>query len=209
MKRLTDSVRRQITGVVLAGGRGSRFAGKDKGLIDMLGRPLIEHVLATLTPQVGRVMINANRNTDVYGRQGCQIVPDRHEGYQGPLAGMASGLHFAASEYVVFVPCDSPLIGDDLVARLYDACVDSGSQVAIPDDGNRTHPVFALIDRSLAGSLEKFLADGERKIDRWMSRHRMITVDFSDAPERFSNINTEADLAAAERVLMSDADTGS
>jgi molybdopterin-guanine dinucleotide biosynthesis protein A len=192
---ITDqSARDQITGLVLAGGQGARLGGQDKGLVKLSGRPMIEHVLARLAPQVGRVLVNANRNMESYTGYGYEVISDSHTGFQGPLAGMASGLQHATSKYLLCVPCDSPLLLTNLADRLLGACSQNAAKIAIPHDGNRTHPVFALIDCSLRESLEEYLAGGDRKIDRWMSQHPMVTVDFSDAVESFSNINTEDDL---------------
>ncbi|MGI9265552.1 MAG: molybdenum cofactor guanylyltransferase MobA [Gammaproteobacteria bacterium] len=201
MSRTDLSSKDQITGLVLAGGQGSRLGGQDKGLIELNGRPMIEHVLSRLSPQVGKVFINANRNMESYGGYGCEVISDSHTGFQGPLAGMASGLQHSTSKYLLCVPCDSPLLLANLADRLLEACSQQTARIAIPHDGNRTHPVFALIDCSLRGSLGDYLAGGDRKIDRWMSQHQMITVDFSDAPECFSNVNTEDDLERARRTL--------
>jgi molybdopterin-guanine dinucleotide biosynthesis protein A len=192
---------KHITGMVLAGGQGSRLNRRDKGLVELLGRPMIEHVLAALEPQVGSVLINANRNTERYACYGFEVIPDHHSGYQGPLAGIASGLQHARSDYLLCVPCDSPLLATDLGDRLQRACIQSDAQIAIPDDGRKTHPVFALIDCSLRDSLENYLLAGDRKIIHWMSGHRMVTVDFSDTAESFLNINTESDLAATEQLM--------
>ena len=201
MMAIDNNARDKITGLVLAGGQGSRFGGQDKGLIELHGRPMIEHVLSKLVPQVGKVLINANRNVESYAGYGYEVVSDAHAGYQGPLAGIASGLQAATSEYLLCVPCDSPLLLPDLAERLYTACTRRAAQIAIPHDGQRAHPVFALIECALRDSLEDFLAGGERKIIRWMSDHQMITVDFSDAASSFSNINTEDDLDSATRIL--------
>ena len=189
-----QGARDQITGLVLAGGQGARLGGQDKGLVKLRGRPMIEHVLARLAPQVGKVLVNANRNMESYTGYGYEVISDSHTGFQGPLAGMASGLQHTTSKYLLCVPCDSPLLLTNLADRLLGACSQNAAKIAIPHDGNRTHPVFALIDCSLRESLEEYLAGGDRKIDRWMSQHQMVTVDFSDAVESFSNINTEDDL---------------
>ena len=198
---MKNNDRKKVTGLVLAGGQGSRFGGQDKGLIELRGRPLIEHVLSRLAPQVGRVLINANRNIESYAGYGYEVISDTHAGYQGPLAGIASGLHAATSEYLLCVPCDSPLLLTNLAERLYASCTQRGARIAIADDGQRMHPVFALIECALQDSLEDFLAGGERKIIRWMSGHQMITVDFSDAADSFSNINTEDDLDSATLMM--------
>jgi molybdopterin-guanine dinucleotide biosynthesis protein A len=188
-----------VTGVILAGGRGTRMGGADKGLVPLAGRPMVERVLDALRPQVDRVLINANRHLDAYGKFGCPVIPDAIEDYPGPLAGMAAGLAAADTERMLFVPCDTPLLPPDLCRRMLAAARAREAEIAIASDGRRSHPVFALIDRALAASLEAFLAGDERKILRWMNRHRLIEVDFSDCPQRFVNVNTAEELAALEQ----------
>ena len=190
-----------ITGVVLAGGRGSRMGGEDKGWVMLNGRPMIEHVIARLQPQVGALFISANRNQERYAALGHRVVPDLLADYQGPLAGMASAMQSASTPYVVTVPCDSPLFGADLVARLAQALVGGDADIAVAHDGARPHPVFLLLKRSLLPSLLAFLDAGERKIDRWFARHRVATADFSDRPEAFININDPDEHRALEARL--------
>jgi molybdopterin-guanine dinucleotide biosynthesis protein A len=189
------SARDQITGLILAGGRGSRLGGQDKGLLTLDGQPMTARVLEILAPQVRRVVINANRNIDAYAAFGCEVVPDMAGGYPGPLAGMAAGLAVVATPWMLSVPCDSPLLPTDLAARLYRASLAQGAEIAIPHDGDRAHPVFALLRLDLRTSLEAFMAGDERKILRWMGRHRLIEVDFSDCPAAFVNVNTADELA--------------
>jgi molybdopterin-guanine dinucleotide biosynthesis protein A len=186
----------QVTGLILAGGQGRRMGGVDKGLVDFGGESLTARVLARLRPQVGTVLINANRHADRYAALGCPVIPDALGDYPGPLAGMAAGLAAAQTEWLLTVPCDSPLLPADLCARLLTSAVAEDAEIAIATDGTRAHPVFALLRRSLAGSLEAFLAGDERKILRWMGRHRLLEVSFADCPERFVNVNTPAELAA-------------
>ena len=183
-----------ITGVVLAGGRATRWDGRDKGLIQVSGRPMISHVLDALAPQVERVIISANRNLDGYRAFGLPVVTDASRDFLGPLAGIASGLAAARTEWVAIVPCDSPLLAADCVDRLAVACEDDGStEIAVAHDGERIQPVFALIRRDLLGALDAFLESGERKIDRWYGQQQMQLVDFSDNPDNFLNINRPED----------------
>lgn len=191
----------EITGLILAGGQARRMGGVDKGLVPVAGRPMIAHVLAALRPQVGTVLINANRHRAEYEAFGCPLVPDRHEGFLGPLAGLAAGLDAARSEYVVTVPCDSPLVGADLVARLARALLENRADIAFAHDGGRAHPVFALVRRRLRDDLESFLAEGGRKIDVWFARHRAVAADFSDCPDTFLNVNRPEERAALEARL--------
>lgn len=183
-----------ITGVVLAGGRATRWDGRDKGLIEVSGRPMISHVLDALAPQVEQVIISANRNLGEYRAFGLPVVTDASRDFLGPLAGIASGLAAARTEWVAIVPCDSPLLAADCVGRLALACKDDRStEIAVAHDGERIQPVFALIRRDLLEALDAFLESGERKIDRWYGQQQMQLVDFSDTPDNFLNINRPED----------------
>jgi molybdenum cofactor guanylyltransferase len=190
-----------VTGIVLAGGRATRMGGTDKGLIELGGRPMIAHVLSALTPQVDQVLINANRNQERYAAFGWPVVPDENTGFIGPLAGLAVGLKMAETPLVVTVPCDSPLLASDLVARLYAASEREDAEIAVPFDGERLQPVFALVKRGLLGSLMAYLDDGGRKIDRWFEVHRVARVDFSDRAETFANVNDPGQQATLESKL--------
>jgi molybdopterin-guanine dinucleotide biosynthesis protein A len=195
------NIREQVTGVILAGGRATRMGGTDKGLVAVNGRPMIAWVIDALRPQVADVLINANRNHDVYGEFGSRVVDDGDSDFRGPLAGMASGMRAARTPWVAVVPCDSPLIHGDLVARLHEAAVASGSRIAAAHDGERLQPVFALLARDLLDDLAGYLDDGERKIDRWYARHGFERVDCSDVAESFANINAPDDKRALEAAL--------
>jgi molybdenum cofactor guanylyltransferase len=190
-----------ITGVVLAGGRGSRMGGEDKGLVALNGRAMVEHVIARLRPQVGQLLISANRNHARYAAFGYSVVPDLLADYQGPLAGMAAALQAATTPYVVTVPCDSPLMATDVVDRLAQALVREDAEVSVAHDGSRTHPVFLMVKRALLPSLLEFLDAGERKIDRWFARHRVALADFRDCPESFVNVNDPGEHRSLEAQL--------
>lgn len=193
--------RQNTTGVILAGGRGSRMGGEDKGWITLAQRSMVEHVIARLRPQVGDLLISANRNLERYAALGYRVVSDALSGYQGPLAGIAAALPAAQTPFVVTAPCDSPLLGSDLVARLARALIEENADIAVAHDGERAHPVFLLLKRVLDASLLEFLDAGERKIDRWFSRHRVVHADFSDCPEAFLNVNDPAEHRAVEARL--------
>ncbi|NCF25395.1 MAG: molybdenum cofactor guanylyltransferase [Gammaproteobacteria bacterium] len=195
------AVRDQVTGVILAGGRATRMGGVDKGLVPISGRPMIAWVIDALRPQVADVLINANRSVDRYREFGCEVVDDGDSDFRGPLAGMVSGMRAARTPYIAVVPCDSPLIGAELVQRLYGAVSASGSLVAAAHDGERLQPVFALLSCELLGDLAGYLDDGERKIDRWYARHGYESVDFSDMSGWFANINAPEDKRALEEAL--------
>lgn len=193
--------REAVTGVILAGGRGARMGGVDKGLVEVAGRPMVEHVLAAVERQTGAVTINANRSTERYARYGHPVIADRMDGFQGPLAGMASALAAAATEFVLVVPCDSPLVDASLGPRLHAALVERGADVAVAHDGERMHPVFVLLRRAARAGLDDFLARGERRIDRWFAEEKTAVVDFSDLPEMFLNVNREEDRSRLETRL--------
>ena len=170
--------RDEITGLILAGGRGARMGGVDKGLQNHLGTPLALHALLRLAPQVGEIMINANRNLGAYESMGVPVWPDTLPDYAGPLAGFLTGLERCETPYLVTVPCDSPRFPLDLVERLADgARVAAGRDRARRDARGRrrrrSHPVFCLMKTSLMESLVRFTHGGQRKIDRWTAQHRV------------------------------------
>jgi len=187
-------VKKSITAVILAGGRGSRLLGADKGLVTFKGMPLVEHVLAAISPQVNNVMINANRNVEVYQRYGYPVIEDGIADYQGPLAGFACALENAQTDYVATLPCDSPFISPNYIQRLVDALNHHKTDVAVAFDGQRLQPVHALLSVTLLNSLIEFINSGERKTFKWYDQLKIAKADFSDEPEIFNNINTQAQL---------------
>ena len=188
---------RDITGLVLAGGRGSRMGGVDKGLQNHQGIPLALHAMLRLQPQVGELMGNANRNLGAYEAFGAPVWPDAVGDFAGPLAGLLVGLERCETPWLVSVPCDTPNFPTDLVGRVAAALAADGAEIAMAatrEDGElRTQPVFCLLQASLLESLSSFLQSGERKIDRWTARHRLSVVEFDDAAA-FFNANTLAEL---------------
>jgi molybdopterin-guanine dinucleotide biosynthesis protein A len=207
-----------ITGLVLAGGRGSRMGGVDKGLQNHRGLPLALHALLRLQPQVGATMLNANRNLGAYEAMGVPVWPDDHADFAGPLAGMLVGLAHCETPWLVTVPCDTPNFPADLVERLAAAAHTEGADIAMAatrESAQETHahananaaanadvpghpvvqvqPVFCLLSASLLESLSDFLTSGQRKIDRWTAQHRMTTVVFDDTAA-FHNANTLEEL---------------
>lgn len=193
-----------ITGVILAGGQGSRMGGVDKGLVEVGGRPLVAHVLAALSPQVDRILISANRNLATYRALGHPVVTDADAGFQGPLAGMAAALMNVETEYAVFVPCDGPRLPPTLVARLFTALREADAEVAVPHDGERLQPAHGLLRAALRERLGMDVADGERRIARWFRGRNTVEVDFSDAPEAFLNVNTPEERDRLERELAAE-----
>jgi molybdopterin-guanine dinucleotide biosynthesis protein A len=200
--------REDITGVVLAGGRGSRMGGVDKGLQPFRGEPLALTTVRRLAPQVERVMINANRNIADYEAFGVPVWPDGLADYAGPLAGMLAALDHCTTPWLVTVPCDTPLFPMDLVARLASAAQAQDAEIAMAaarEDANgpvRTQPVFCLLRTKLHASLAQFTHTGGRKIDAWTAQHRTVVVPFdapADDPRAFVNANTLAELQRLEQ----------
>jgi molybdenum cofactor guanylyltransferase len=182
-----------ITAVILAGGQGRRMGGLDKGLIEFNGVPLVSILIDRLLRQSVAILINANRNHERYQSLGYPVVSDQLEDYQGPLAGFASAMNAVSSDYILTLPCDSPLLVGDYVARFIAAHAQSLAPVVVAHDGERLQPVHALVSRDLLPSLQQFLRSDDRKIDRWYALHDFAKADFSDCAEMFRNINTPAD----------------
>jgi len=189
-----------VTGLILAGGKGSRMGGVDKGLQAFRGRRLVDHVYERLAPQVGGVLINANQNHDDYRSFGVRVVSDAIAGFAGPLAGFHAGLSVSKRPFLASVPCDSPFLPEDLVERLYKRIDETGAELAVARTGDQPHPVFSLMRRSVLHHLAGFLKDGGRKIDAWYATLNVVEVAFDDEAGAFSNINTREELDTWERV---------
>ncbi len=199
-----------VTGVVLAGGRGSRMGGVDKGLQNFNGMPLALHTLMRLQmqgPLIGQTMINANRNLSAYESFGVPVWPDGLADYAGPLAGFLTALERCETPWLLTVPCDTPLFPLDLAQRMAQALVREDAEIAMAaareEDGQlRAQPVFCLLGADLLESLVRFTHDGGRKIDQWTALHRTVLVPF-DAPgddaKAFFNANTLAELHSLEQ----------
>lgn len=192
--------RKDITGLVLAGGRGSRMGGVDKGLQPLDGLPMAAHALQRLAPQVGTMALNANRHVEAYARLGVPVWPDATGDYAGPLAGMLAGLTQCRTPWLVTVPCDTPRFPWDTVARLAQAIERASHPAAVAMAATRgangsvqPQPVFCLLHTGLRDSLAAFLAQGQRKIDRWTAHHGAVLEVFEDG-SAFFNINTPQDL---------------
>ncbi|MBO9647074.1 MAG: molybdenum cofactor guanylyltransferase MobA [Variovorax sp.] len=202
----------EITGLVLAGGRGTRMGGVDKGLQNFNGTALAMHAVMRLGMQVGEIMINANRNLSAYESFGVPVWPDGLADFAGPLAGFLVGLEHCETPYLLTVPCDTPLFPLDLASRLCEALVANDAEIAMvsapepsEDPGGRpaprAQPVFCLLSATLLESLVQFTQAGGRKIDKWTAQHRTVLVPFDrpgDAPDAFYNANTLAELHALE-----------
>ena len=195
-----------ITGVILSGGEGRRMGGVDKGLQNHLGTPLVQHALQRLSPQVGSVLINANRNLDRYAVFGAPVWPDAATDRLGPLAGLLAGLAHCNTPYLVTVPCDAPNFPVDVVARLAAELVAQQAHLAIAAtrsahaaDGIQLQPVFCLVKASVRPHLVDFVATGQRQITRWAALQRCTTVVFDDEAA-FANVNTLQELDQLQMV---------
>jgi len=201
-----------VTGLILAGGRGTRMGGTDKGLQNFRGLPLALHTLMRLQMQQGQpmaeVMINANRNLSAYEAFGTAVWPDTLDGFAGPLAGFMTGLERCETPLLLTVPCDTPLFPLDLVQRMHQALrreqADLAMAAACEEDGQlRAQPVFCLMRVELLESLVAFTHQGGRKIDAWTALHRTVLVPFNepnDSAQAFLNANTAAQLQSLENV---------
>jgi len=195
--------RTEITGLILAGGRAQRMGGIDKGLIPFHHRPLIESAIHRLKPQVGSIMINANRNLEQYATYGYPIVSDADSSFSGPLAGFAAGLKACPTKYLVTAPCDSPLLPTNLVQLLSTKLAEGSFDLVYAsskDNAGKTwaQPVFCLMHISLLKSLEEFISLGDLKIDRWFKELNSSTVVF-DSESAFANVNTPEELLTLEK----------
>ena len=188
-----------ITGLILAGGRGQRLGGVDKGLQPWRGRPLVDHAIAWLAPQVGAILISANRHAADYASRAARVLADASDDFPGPLAGVLAGLRAAATPWLAVVPCDSPSLPLDLVERLAQGLGDGRGAVVQRDlgaAGVRLEPVCCLLSTALADDLAAYLADGGRKVEGWLSRHATpVRFDRPGDAAAFVNINTPDDLA--------------
>ena len=188
--------REQITGAILAGGRGRRLAGVDKGLTPFRGRPLIRHVIDIIQPQVDSLILSANRHGAQYAALGFPVVADHETGFAGPLAGIARVLEHVVTPYLLVVPCDMPFLPPHLAARLAQALTVSDAQAVLARGAGRVQPLCVLLERGVEGNLRNFRESGEAKVALWLRGLRHVVVDFPERPAAFHNINTPADLLA-------------
>ena len=177
------------------------MGGVDKGLIQLQKKPLIQHVISRLQPQADEILINANREIAQYEAFGFKVLQDENQDFSGPLAGMLLGLKHAKHDLVLSVPCDSPLLPADLVARLYSGMAESRMDIAVASSDGNAHPVFCLMKKSVLPSLIAFLDAGERKVSTWQKSQKYVEVDFTDCADAFVNLNTLDELKALEQKL--------
>ncbi len=201
MTTANDIAASDVTAVILAGGRAQRFGGIDKALLPLAGRPLLQHILTTLRPQVGAVLLNSNRAAADYDLFALPVIADTVAQQPGPLAGLISGLQSAATEWVLTVPCDTPCLPADLVARMIAALRQQDAEVCTVSDGDRLHAAFMLANRRLLPALQEYLAGGGRRVQEWLRSRHLALADYADRPQAFCNINTPEELQAMEQRL--------
>ena len=194
-----------IVGVILAGGSARRMGGGDKCLLPVGGRPILARIAGRLAPQCGRLLLNANGDARRFADFGLEVVPDTAPGSAGPLAGLLAAFDRVAAAYpqasdIVTVPGDTPFIPADLVARLREARAGGGARIACAASGGRTHPTAALWPVAIREPLRLAFAEGERRIGRFAAAQGLVEVEWPSPPDPFLNVNTPADLAAAEAV---------
>jgi molybdopterin-guanine dinucleotide biosynthesis protein A len=188
-----------VPALILAGGRSSRMGGGDKSLMSLHGRPLLSHVLDRIRPQASRLLINSNSDPLLFGDFGLPVRPDTLPDRPGPLAGILTGLFWAAEQdasHLVTVPCDTPFLPHDLVRRLKHDLCRSSAKIAIARDPTQSHPVIALWPVNLVTQLAADLKAGTRSVYRWLKQFDICESEF--AASHFSNLNTPADILAAE-----------
>lgn len=194
---MTNNIK-NISVVILAGGRGSRMQGKDKGLIKWQNKPLIEHILEYFSENpdnnVGEIIINANRNEKSYEKYGHLVIKDNLDNFQGPLAGILSAMEQCKHNFLLCLPCDSPHPPEAITERLMQCLENNASLCAICHDGKREQFLFSLISCSAKPQLEHFLTTGKRKVQDFYHQLNASICDFSDQSDKFKNFNTQDDM---------------
>lgn len=191
-----------IDAVILAGGRATRMGGNDKGLVKLNGIPMINYAIERIAPQVDKIFINANRNQSTYKKLGFDIIEDDNQNFNGPLAGILSALEQTKADYLLSVPCDSPLLPIDLAKRMLNALTQNNADIAVATDGKHLQPVIMLIKPELKESIRTFLDRGDRKIILWYQPHQVVEVPFTEDPMAFVNINTPEQNAELAQILQ-------
>lgn len=190
-----------ITLLILAGGRGRRMEGRDKGLIPLLGKPVIEHLLARIRLQSQQILISANRNLEQYARYGYPVVRDTLNGFAGPLAGILAGLSACETGFMLTLPVDAPLLSPDYLVRMKQTLEQSDRPACVAAFEGRPEPVFCLAERTTLSVLEAYLATGQRSVHGWLQQIGAANTDFSDVPEQFINLNRARDQQRLETLL--------
>lgn len=189
-----------ITGLILAGGRGSRFDNRDKGLIPYKNSTLVEHCITKLKSQVNTIMVSANRNLDFYANLNVEVVEDSITDFSGPLAGIHAALQNMQTEWLLSIACDTPCFPHDYSNQLANAIQNNENLLAVAQSNKQIQSVSILVHKSLYSSLNQFLISGERKAKIWLAQHNPVIVDFNSPMHAFYNVNTPDDLAELERL---------
>ena len=192
----------KLTGVILAGGKAQRMNGANKALVSFHGKPMIAEVIKRFQPQVDEILINATSANEFSAFQ-LPIIMDEIGDFSGPLAGLHTGLHHAKNDWILCVPCDSPLLPYNLAEKLVLAIEENKAEIAVAKtrdevNGEKIHAVFCLCKKSLLPDLEDYLKNGGRKVNEWQKQHRYVEVNFDDHVQAFANINTFEELAQLE-----------
>ena len=190
-----------VTALILTGGKSSRLGSEDKGLLLFNEQPMIKSTINTLKRQVKDVVICANRNLEQYEQFGLPVITDQVPDFAGPLAGISAGMAYTDNQWLLVTPCDTPMIPDDLAVRLYYSLHRSGADIAYVHDGQHAHYLHSMIRTSLKSDLDQHLAEQKLSVNRWISDHKWLEVDFSDQPEAFFNVNTQEQLEQAEKLV--------
>lgn len=183
-----------ITAIILAGGQGSRMGGVDKGLVELQGRPLIEHVIECIKPQVDNIIISANRNFERYSRFGFTVMPDLWPDFPGPLAGLVSAAALVDTDYLLCVPCDTPHLPPDLADRLKQTLSEQQSEASVAVTNQELHAVCFLMQYAATRDLQNYLESGQRQVQAWLKTKRLAFADFSGQAQAFANINSPQEL---------------
>ncbi len=189
----------KVTGVILAGGLARRMNNLDKGLVVYKGKPMVSYAIAALTAVTDHLIINANRNIELYQQFSLPVVADQTDSFDGPLAGVLTAMIYAETGVLLVMPCDSPLIKAEHLKKLLSVRAENDADVAVAFDGERLHPVFLAVKTTLKTRLKNYLASGQRKMDSWLDQQQMVVADFSNEPGVFININSMAELSVLEK----------
>ncbi|WP_417227603.1 molybdenum cofactor guanylyltransferase MobA [Amphritea sp.] len=188
--------------IVLAGGEGRRMGGQDKGLVAFRSQPMAGFAVQLVRPYARRLIISCNRHLPEYSDLADQVVMDELAGFQGPLAGILSGLRVCHTDQVLVLPCDTPLLQAALIERLLLAAQAKPDAITVLSEGDELHPLHAVIPRRLVADLSTWLEGGQRAVQRWMRCHPMQLIDIVDAADQLCNLNTEQALRVAEKSLL-------
>lgn len=201
MRKQTHISTEEITVLILAGGRGSRMGGCDKGLVPVLGKPTIDHLLKRIGVQSQRIIISANRNLEQYARYGYPVVRDTMGGFAGPLAGILAGFSACDTAFMLTLPVDAPLVSADYLERMKRSLEHSDKPACVAEFEGQLEPVFCLAEHGTSRALETYLAAGHRSVQGWLNGIGATRVDFSDVPEQFVNLNRARDQRRLETLL--------